>query len=268
MEIRDFNDKLLNAKKARFLAAVKVAAEHIGANPPEVKFWDDTCPYDGGTEWAHIHLEYNIICVSKNRLQQMTYDKIDETATHEVTHLLEADHGTGFHKEHENVKLASWRPPGGLVVIDEHSGSIAKEKQKAKDPVKIDKIRCNYHLCRKKEKLKICPYCGRYLCTKHFNPIEPRIPSSYTTGRDDIVRDADLGHPCPDWVTFKEEEKKKQDEKYSDALKNLVKKSPEKERYTTYEPISSYKRPYPYKDIVIAAILVLVGLGIWYFFFR
>jgi len=154
------NKQLLEEKKARFLACVNRAADHLGVIVPKVQFWEDFCPYDTKKEWAHIHLDTFVICVSELRLNEMTYEKIEETATHEVTHMIDPTHNCSFHAKHQELKIASWRPPGGVVFI---GGSKKDSEIKPKRYIpKIDKIRCNYHLCRKKTKLKQCTYCENY----------------------------------------------------------------------------------------------------------
>ena len=109
MNIRDFNDHLFHLKKAHFLAYVKVAAETIGAPIPEVNF-EGCIAFDN--DLAHIHLDQNKICVLEQYLKQATDEELRDTATHEVTHLLDETpdnkHDISWVKVQNNVKTASW----------------------------------------------------------------------------------------------------------------------------------------------------------------
>ncbi|MBU3967096.1 MAG: hypothetical protein KKG76_06955 [Euryarchaeota archaeon] len=116
MDVRDFNDRILLSKKAQFLAYVKLAAETIGAPIPKVNF-EGCASFDD--DLAHIHIEQNKICISEQYLKRATHEELRETATHEVTHLIDETHNTSFVKAHINVKIASWMQEHTSNLIDD-----------------------------------------------------------------------------------------------------------------------------------------------------
>ena len=210
MSKSNFEQNLLNLKKTKFLEIVERTAKTLKVTVPGVIFWEENCPYYSGRERAHIHPEDLTICISVRVLKNMTYEDIEECASHEVTHLTdkhqetEEAHSPDFYRRHEDAKIASWKPPGGVVVIEGSKTTIDKVLPKIKHL--IDKVNCNYHLCREKRVLKQCPYCDKYFCEEHINPFEPFVghpserPSSY---------DKDEGHPCAIYA-----EKKKKSAEY------------------------------------------------------
>lgn len=208
----------MNQKKQRFLDAVRRAADSLGAPTPKVNFWEDFCPYDKGNELAHIHLDTKVICISEYRLNQMTYDDIDETATHEVTHLIDASHDPSFRKAHADVKTASWKPDG-LVF----SGGANPQKDcKPPKPIKPHKKYCNYHLCRKKRKLEQCLYCNGFYCSEHIRPKQPSMMNFDSTSAEDTINRLDSGgHPCPQYAEVLMRRKGIETEKYGQALDSL-----------------------------------------------
>jgi len=116
MDIREFNDRILISKKVHFLACVKLAAETINAPIPKVNFEGCTSFKD---ELAHIHLDQNKICISEQYLKRATDEDLRDTATHEVTHLIDETHNISFVKAHINVKTASWVQDHTCNVIEE-----------------------------------------------------------------------------------------------------------------------------------------------------
>lgn len=103
-----FQEYLIIEKKTRFLDVVKRASEAIGVLTPHVNF-DGCSSFDG--ENAHIHIERNTICVSERYLERAIYEDIEDTAIHEVAHLIDDTHNFSFRKLQQLVKAKSWRPP-------------------------------------------------------------------------------------------------------------------------------------------------------------
>jgi hypothetical protein len=96
----NFREHLTIEKKSRFLKSVRRASETIGVLIPHVNF--DGCYFDNN-ENAHIHIEQNIICISERYLDWATYEDIENTAMHEVTHLIDKTHTVSFHKSHSLI---------------------------------------------------------------------------------------------------------------------------------------------------------------------
>ena len=94
MDARDFEYFLLKEKQQKFLEYVERSANFLKVDIPKVKFWE--CPKKKVNEVAHIHLPDGFICVSDSILKSMDFDDIKETASHEVTHLLNESHDWNF----------------------------------------------------------------------------------------------------------------------------------------------------------------------------
>lgn len=220
---RDFKDKVLEIKKKRFLDGVVRAAKSLGVHTPKVQFWEDKCPDDTGNEMAHIHLELALICVSEKRLREMDYDDIEDTATHEVTHLSDktpednSNHSPDFYRRHDNVKVSSWRPEGAGVVVIDGGARTSKSKHKP-EKRKIDKTVCNrYNFCEEKKGLRECSYCKDWYCSKHCIPFEPSL--GHYAGDDS-------GHPCADYTDYKIKEREEQDRRYKENLTKVIRSEP------------------------------------------
>ena len=125
-----FGEKLLQIKKAVFLSAVENAASVLRVKCPKVKFWEGICPQDDGRSMAHIHLDTKTICISRRYLVALNFDELKDTATHEVSHLVEASHNAEFGRQQQNAKLLSWKPPIAYSVTK--SSSSVKQKHKKK----------------------------------------------------------------------------------------------------------------------------------------
>ena len=116
MESRHFKEHLKLQKKAIFLEYVKRASEFLGLQfVPEVNF--EYCLESSLEEIAHIHLDSGVICISEYRLESMTYEDIQETATHEVAHLIEETHNGKFVNVHANIKSSIWTP--SVIIADD-----------------------------------------------------------------------------------------------------------------------------------------------------
>lgn len=100
----------------------------------------------------------------------------------------------------------------------------------------VDKIFCNYHICRKKTKLKQCPHCKKYFCKTCFNP---KLPGRYTKDRDVtqiFIEHPEFeyeknNHPCPDFYDYEKKRMEEEDKRYRDALKIAL----SKEKYPVKE---------------------------------
>ncbi|MFH0817389.1 MAG: hypothetical protein V1909_02025, partial [Candidatus Micrarchaeota archaeon] len=175
-------------------------------------------------------LTTSVICVSEYRLNQMTYDDINETATHEVAHLIDATHNPSFRQAHVQVKTAAWRPQNGFLSGGSDRTPVSNKPAK---PIKPHKRYCNYHLCRKKRKLEECPNCNGYYCSEHIRPKRPSMMNFESTAAEDIANRLDTsGHPCPQYAEILIKEKRLQTERYEKAL-DALKENPVYESQTT-----------------------------------
>jgi len=233
--IKRFRNNVLKLKQAKFKDVVIRASKRLSLSViPAIEFWDNKCPYDGGNEWAHIHLDMYIICVSSSKLEQMSFDKIEETAIHEVSHMIEASHDSKFHKVNEETTISSWRPPGAGIVHITSRNSNKDELPKKKTISKPSKIYCNYHLCKKKTKLIRCSFCEGYYCNDHSNPKEPKM---IKIGEND---DDVLGHPCFDYTNYLIKQNEIKEKKYAEALASITSKNKKTE--------NSFQRTYYSKN--------------------
>ncbi|MFH1637308.1 MAG: hypothetical protein ABIB71_02685 [Candidatus Woesearchaeota archaeon] len=211
---RSFEENLLKIKKAKFVAAVERAAKYLKRKPPKVVFWKGRCPYDGGNEWAHIHGERRIICVSEDKLREMDYEDIEDTATHETTHLIDQTHDPGFYYKHDQVKVGSWRGQNKKI-----------KRTREKKTLQTHKKECSYHLCDKKTNLHKCEYCGKLYCKKHLSPKPPCRPSFYSRGKHSAVLQEEWrredAHPCVDYLEHREAERKRKDDAYKQVLERV-----------------------------------------------
>lgn len=82
--------------------------------------------------------------------------------------------------------------------------------------------KCTY--CEKKEGTELCPYCKKYYCSEHINPIEPGSyhPEKSRVFLNQIRLGHETSHPCPDYVDYLEEQKKIQNARYGKALDRLT----------------------------------------------
>ncbi len=208
-----FKKKLLKFKKKRFKEAVLMICNKRKLPTPYINF--KGCKDEKRDELAHYHVELNKICVSKEQLNKMDFEDIVAVAAHEVSHILKEDHSLEFYKEESKSKIASFKVPSGVIHI--RSNEI-KEIKEDKRKNRVDKTRCNYHLCRKRRKLIKCKYCKKYFCREHSKPYEPSV---YTIEKHSEKR---KGHPCLAYVDFLIKKSKKEDDEYKKALYNLLKR--------------------------------------------
>ncbi len=218
---KDFEYMNLRIKQAKFLEIVRKSCEVISIQPVKVKFWDKKWECQEGDELAHIHLDTGFICTSNNNLKQMTIEEIEDTASHEVAHIMEKivkyihdtekDHDIVFEIVHDSIKQKI-RPSVGPGVVHISSNSKSKKEDKPSESV-IDKKKCNNHTCEKKEDIKKCDYCGRYFCGKHMKSLRPLVGSG-VNARDietRIRRNQGQGHPCVGWEEYEADEQKRSD---------------------------------------------------------
>jgi len=254
-------------KKAYFLECVKKAAKSLGLKVlPKVKVWDGACPYSEN-EIAHAHPDIGLICISRGKLESMSLDEIEETAFHETTHMLHKEHDTDFSTSMDNAQLFTW--------LEEHKPRNISSTSK-KDKSKVDKERCNYHLCRKKTKLYRCKYCGNYFCKAHIKPKMFLTLHQVSTSKEPLrsilekeFRRKD-GHPDIPytkiaWEKIEKEEKIKM-EKFINFLDRLKKKEQEeiKEPEEPHEKLSKIKEPEPIpkKPINYLQIIIIATFSI------
>lgn len=250
--------KILDYKKAKFLSAVKRSAKYLGARVPKVKFWKkyDTSHFNQDDR-AHIHVKENIICIAEPMLETMDSDEIEETASHEVSHLRHLSHDIGLQIAKINTKASLWSPPAGVVRIT--GQEISRKKGKTRKE-RVVKSRCNYHLCKKRGKTFQCKYCRGYFCKEH---IEPKPPTRFNPENyKDMEEYHKLkGHPCAPYVEVYREEEEKEKEGYGEALGNIL--SLPKRTFEIKAPkISSYWHWYGkkiFRILIISIILLIVG---------
>lgn len=229
-QTKKFANELLEQKKEKFIQEVVRSADSLGYPIPYIKFWEvrDGSHFNKG-ERAHIHVDKNLICIPNEELEIMSYEEIEDTASHEVAHLKEQNHDYEFQKVHSETKADLWRPSSGLTHIHEYDDSKFREAEKKQKKQRRSKSYCNYHLCKKKGKTYKCKYCGGYFCSKHKDAKPPTLPpfkNSSPIGKllmEEYQRDD--AHPCPDYVTQWYKEKKEEGAKWGETLDILTGKN-------------------------------------------
>jgi hypothetical protein len=209
------SDQLLELKKQKFISEVKKTANALGVKTPKVIFWEGVCPYDTGHELAHIHIDTKEICVSKRKLIALNFDDLEETAAHEVAHLLEPSHNVQFKINKETAKILSWRPPIAYKIAGTDY-EIEKPSRKKKFDITKE---CNLRSCKKKRQLKKCHICGGYFCKAHLKPLSPNLSN---VGREyafeNIEWEKGIGHACPDYPEYLAKNELEEDEVYDRAF--------------------------------------------------
>jgi len=184
----NFREHLTIEKKSRFLDAVRMASETIGVAIPHVNF--DGCSFDSN-ENAHIHIEQNTICVSERYLKWATYEDIEDTAMHEVTHLKDKTHNFSFRKSQALVKTYSWmrehRPESEKNDIDRYDENVATATDEELNTIHINRCeQCDEEISKVTLRKRtggscdilvpalampfVCKYCGGYYCEDHRLP--------------------------------------------------------------------------------------------------
>lgn len=212
---------ILEMKKSRFIEFVNLALKEIGiSNILKIEFIDGMLPYG---EVAHIEIETNIIRVSCPSLRIMSIEEIEDTAVHEVCHILIKKHTYDHKIIVEELKEKMWRPPLGLglsVINGGREPDVVIEKVEKS----VNKNRCNYHLhkCKKQVKLYQCPYCSKYFCEEHIKPIPPSMPDfDYPNKCNEWKNRGENQHPCPNYYDYLVEEEKERHRKYGETLDSM-----------------------------------------------
>jgi hypothetical protein len=225
MGASEFEKKLLEDKKRLVLNVVEDLVRKRNLPKPYVNF--DGCEGEDEDSLAHYHSEGNIICISERQLHKLDFESLKDVITHEVTHIIVQDHSPNFYNENATSSIAHWEPPGGTIVV----GNSENKSKRKNNPIKIDKTRCNYHLCRKNRKLEQCKFCENYYCSEHVQPAPPIIgfpldrlvcgkPVSYW-------RNLKEAHPCFPYVEYSErKEEKRKEEEYKNFDMFLRRKHP------------------------------------------
>jgi hypothetical protein len=221
-----FQTKIMKAKEKRFRDCVLKASKIMGIERPlEVKIWDENCPNSTSPdEIAHYHPELGLICISKSRLSELSFEGIEEVATHEVSHAFHLDHGAEFRDTVNDASLKSW------LLSHQASTAIRIDEKHIK---RKDENECSYHLCDSKINLKECPHCGNRYCEKHIEPRMSLNLHQVSFAKEPLrsILDKEYrredGHPDWDytksaWVKL-EEDAKKEGDKLWEALEYLKK---------------------------------------------
>ncbi|MBI2139905.1 DUF45 domain-containing protein [Candidatus Woesearchaeota archaeon] len=218
---------ILKLKKERFKEKVLIICKKRGIELPQINFEGCTGEGSDGCELAHCHTDERKICCSEFQLAKLNFDDIDNVVAHEVSHLLQPDHSAKFTREEELSGISSFDPSTipGVVVIREYTSEVKKETKKVgKRELKPNS--CEYHLCRKRGNLKLCPYCQKYFCREN---LMPKIPGHYNVDGSNSKffitnpewKDTD-GHPCPAFFDYTLQKEKERKEAWGQTLNRLV----------------------------------------------
>lgn len=202
-----FDKDLLEQKKNKVIEIVNRICIKRNLPIPYINF--EGCSEEDQFQLAHYHSDINRICISERQLIKQNFEDIIKTTVHEVSHINVQDHSGKFYDDEEISSITNFQPGPGVVHINK---KIEIDNKPIK--IKIDKIRCNYHLCRKKTILKKCKFCENYFCKEHIKPSEPQV-GNY--GNSPIK-----SHPCPPYVDYLIKEKEIQNERYGEALAKIT----------------------------------------------
>jgi predicted nucleic acid binding AN1-type Zn finger protein len=239
----EFEEKLTKAKEWMFKDYVIEASKILNLPfTPEVKIWDEACPYSRPNEIAHAHPDTHLICISRSILKDLTLEEIKETAIHETVHMLYFGHDIDFHTTLSETELFSW-------ILEHFRPEIEIKKRRGRiklKEIKIDKNVCNYHLCKKRDKLRKCHHCKGLFCKEHIKPRIPGIPSPTSTKKEDIAFMEEYhkpgGHPCFPYVDYWKAEQERKEKEYMKALDRLIKSKPLGYEISVSEPIDLSER--------------------------
>ncbi len=86
---------------------------------------------------------------------------------------------------------------------------------------------CHYHLCGKAERLFRCKYCGESFCRKNLYAKPPGLHRFKSTNYEDrqfieTWKHKPIGHPCAPYLEYWEEIRKRENQKYGEALDSLL----------------------------------------------
>ncbi|MEM4331807.1 MAG: hypothetical protein QW500_00840 [Candidatus Micrarchaeia archaeon] len=219
---------LLEYKKKLFLKYVDVASKSLGySKPPQVKFWEGYCPNDKEDELAHIHLESGTICVSIYKLINWDETQIQEIATHEVAHLVDASHQPSFMKVQANTKQETWKLRVNVPIVNGNALSKTPEVKK-KQKRKTQKKECQHYDCNVRKDLKQCSYCGDLYCQDHLN-------AKSAADKKSIVAEPP-GHICPQYYEYHKRELERRLEQNRMLMDRLLSKPTSKKKsFDNYE---------------------------------
>ena len=144
----------------------------------------------------------NLICISERQLNMQNIDEVENTAIHEVTHILAKEHDSKFYSEELINKISNWKPPGGVVHIIPSTKS--EKSSKRKQETKFYKNRCNQQGCNGRSGLEKCPHCRHVYCTKHF---KPKLAAMFLGKGYDRSNN---GHVCLKYYDFLKDKEKKE----------------------------------------------------------
>ena len=99
-------EKILELKRKKFFEIVYKCCKAEDLALPEINF--DYCENEDENHLAHCHPDLYKICISPRQLHKLSFEDIEETASHEVAHLIVGEHGDKFISKHENIKLKSY----------------------------------------------------------------------------------------------------------------------------------------------------------------
>lgn len=222
-------------KKRAFENAVLEFSQNLGRPyPPKVSITETPCPLSSADEIAHIHPFENLICIWIKKLETLTLDEIRETAAHEVAHLISIEHDAKHAEAKSVLELATWRPPGGVAVINggkkaSRTTKIVKEKRVNRKNI------CSYFSCKVKTNLATCEHCGKLFCKEHLEPKPPYLPdfkrAALETKIDMEIWRKPGGHPCPPYYDYLKVKEKEEIEKRWQALNKMRELKPVRERF-------------------------------------
>lgn len=218
MDSGEFAKRLKEAKKEKVIEVVDLVCKRYEISKPKLNF--KGCPEETQDELAHYHFGEHKICISELQLNKLkTLTDVENTTYHELTHILVQEHGGEFNNTMNTFKVDTWHPPRGAMYITHENLKEANKIKSKPAKIRIDKTRCNYHLCRKRTKLYQCSHCKNYYCKDHKEPIEPANLTSEWSKKDHSKTSY---HPCPQYVDFLKKQKERQTDEYGKALDILT----------------------------------------------
>lgn len=197
--MEEFDKDLLKLKESKFIMYMEEASLFYQLqNIPHVVFCDEYTP-SGSKAIACIDIDSWIIYVSRIHLKELPFEKVKESAYHEVTHLLNASHDTSFRNKLDDTLTTTWKPENTSGIIMKIGNTRLPEINL--EPLEIDMVYCNYHLCRKEVILKQCPHCEKYFCEEHLTPSLPSMPN-FDQSDKSLDWKRGIHHPCPPYYDY------------------------------------------------------------------
>jgi predicted nucleic acid binding AN1-type Zn finger protein len=204
--VTSFDDSLLEAKKLRFKEFVDTACQYCGLDYTLPINYVDYYKSDNTKALAWIDTISQIIYVALPHLREMHIEDIKKTAFHEVIHVFIPNHDKEFYNTLDNALLENWKPENAAGLIMKTGNTRLPEIKL--EPLEIDMVHCNYHLCRKEEELIQCPYCEKYFCEEHITAQSPRSQNLDLPNRDIDSLLKRGHHPCPPYYDYLREQEK------------------------------------------------------------